>query len=364
MRSDKMLLLRSSHAVLARLHRKLQQFFYAGTSLIVTLLFSSVIAEFFKNQYSTSQRFVMLNALALGAREMAGFSPPTGSSSTKYLDFPSKKLPLALHKKYLTPADQGGPVQALLSGISREAIDNVKDNVEDRVPELVRERQLRIHRPAKVTEVGSGTKQPESRPQLGHTTFTEVAAEFFIAPLIGHFWLFLRDEQAREERTARHERSYRGAGTGMILNALVLAQFLSTVGVLIHSARNAPAYLAVLAPDAIELALTLGTRSVSQPEEGESEGREASVLTSSLELALVVLDGCLELDGGRSMGLEHTTLLQGIGAWAGEVFGRLEDGVRVPGEGGQDVRLRRAAAGVVLKVDELTSRWGRSMISS
>jgi telomere length regulation protein len=41
----------------------------------------------------------------------------------------------------------------------------------------------------------------------------------------------------------------------------------------------------------------------------------------------------------------------------------LEKGVRAEGGGGaQEVKLKRAAAGVLLKVDELTSRWRRSMV--
>ena len=93
------------------------------------------------------------------------------------------------------------------------------------------------------------------------------------------------------------------------------------------------------------------------------KNKEAAILTAALELAIVVLDGCLDLDGGRSLGLEHTALLLGTGEWADKVFGSLEDGAKVLGGGGvQEMRLRRAAAGVILKVDQLTSKWKRSMV--
>jgi hypothetical protein len=124
----------------------------------------------------------------------------------------------------------------------------------------------------------------------------------------------------------------------------------------------------------LEIAVTLGTKPISQMEEdadldeptirrGETKGKEASVLTAALELALVVLDGCMELDGGRALGLDHTTLLLGSGEWAGTVFSRLENGTRVEGGGGaQEIKLRRTAAAVLLKVDDMTSRWRRSMV--
>lgn len=374
--------------VLARLRRKSGQFCCSYS--VQFARFSALIEQFFRNQYSTNQRFVVLNSLAVGAAELASLPLPSLPSTVNRarVAFPSKQLPPALHKKYLTASDQrnsSDPVQLLVDDISRKAIDSGQETTADRVPGIVRERHLRIRRPAKVTEVPLGASSiqriPGRESHPTNTTFTEVSAEFFICPLINRFWLFLRDEQTREERTmyqsALHR--YRGAGTGLVLNAMVLARLLSTLTVLVHAARNAPEWLAVVAPDALELAVTLGTRPVSAMEDEEDEdnrkgqenegegrkgrGKEAAVLSAALELALIVLDGCMDLDGGRSLGLDHTTLLLGAGEWAKEVFSRLDQGVRMLGEGGeQEIRLRRAAAGLVLKVDELSSRWRRSMV--
>jgi telomere length regulation protein len=321
----------------------------------------------------------MLNALALAARELASLpAPPSATQPQNRISFPSKMLPAALHQKYLAAGNQStNLVQHLLDGISREAIDRGKEANADKVPNLVRERYLRIRKPAKISELPSSVNDNKSISQTfqHNTTFTDVAVEFFIAPLINRFWLFLRNEQTRETRTAHQEPLYRykGAGTGLILNAMVLTHFLGTLAVLVHAAQNAPQWLAIVAPDALELAITLGTKPISQmedddddrPEERESnsQGKEASILTTALELILVVLDGCLELDGGRSLGMEHTALLLGAGEWAGAVFSQLEKGTRVEGGGGaQEIKLKRAAAGVLLKVDELTSRWRRAMV--
>jgi telomere length regulation protein len=343
---------------------------------------SSLIEEFTKNQYSTNQRYVILNALALGARELASLPLPASALppiSSARIAFPSKTLPAEQHRKYVAAGNQADVVQQMLESISLSAIKNGKDDSIDKAPELVRERRLRIQKPAKVVELTRpATSTTVTKPRLPtETTFTEVAAEFFIVPLINRFWLFLRDEQTREERTVHHEtlHQYRGAGTGLILNPMVLAHFLATLAVLVHAARNAPEWLAVVAPDALELAVTLGTRPLSRHDNdeddgpaggpgGEAKSKEASVLTAALELALIVLDGCLELDGGRSVGLDHTALLLGTGEWAGGVFSLLEKGARVPGGGGAlEARLRGAAAGVLIKVDSLTSTWRRSMVN-
>ncbi|KAJ7489899.1 telomere length regulation protein-domain-containing protein, partial [Mycena galericulata] len=328
-----------------------------------------IIEEFFKNQYSTDQRYAMLNSLALGARELASLSVPQSSVSQSRIAFPSKTLPIRLHQKYLENNNQTGMLPQILDDISQEALNRDAESNADKVPELVRERRLRVQKKKAITEVEHlrGLAMP---PLQRNTTFNEVAAQYFIAPLINRFWLFFRDEQTREERTAHQDgrQRYHGAGTGLILNPIILSHFLATLAILVHASKNAPEWLAVIGPDALELAVTLGTKPVSSMETDDDEmpnskSKEASVLSTALELALVVLDGCLELDGGRALGLDHTALLLGVGEWANVVFSRLEKGAKMEGGGGvQEMKLKRAAAGVLLKVDSLTSRWRRSMI--
>ena len=180
--------------------------------MLITIVDSTIIEQFFTNQYSTDQRFVMLNALALGARELASLPVPDlpGRKSTpaNKTAFPSKQLPPALHKKYLTTGDQlstNNPVQLLLEGISQLAIDKGRAATEEKMPELVRERNLRVRPSSKITEVSAPssasaraalTQAHARHPAL--TSFSDVAAEFFVCPLIHRFWLFLRDEQARD----------------------------------------------------------------------------------------------------------------------------------------------------------------------
>ena len=329
----------------------------------------------------------MLTALALGARELASLPVPPPNVAPSRISFPSKKLPPAIHQKLMAE----GPVQALLMDISQAATDKARDDATSKAPpSFTRERQLRLQKPTKMSIIDNPAALNRF-PETLHTTspghgppaarFIDLSAEYFICPLINQFWVFFRDEQTREERLSRRSDPlyrYRGSGTGLVLNPIVLAQFISTLAVLAHVGRNAPQWLALVAPDSLELAITLGTRPVSQADDDDedldpalkaewgqattSKDKEASVLVASLELALVILDGCLDLDGGRSLGLEHTRLVLSAGEWAGNLLSWLEQGLRVAGGGGtQEVRLRRGAAGVMLKVQEISERWGRSM---
>ena len=335
---------------------------------------SALIEEFFKNQYSTDQRYVALNALATGARELASLPIPTSKVPSERTSFPSKMLPGPLHRKYiLAQKSDAQLIPLLMDEISRQALNNEQSNT-IQFPEILRERRLRLQKPQGITEVTPSypLSQLQKPLQTPATKFIDVAAEFFIMPFINQFWIFLRDGQMREERTAHNEGRgrYYGAGTGLILNPLVLSHVLRTLGILVNASQNAPEWLAIIGPESLELAITIGTRPVSLTESSddrengeEGQENEASVLTSALELALVVLSGSLEMDGGKILSLEHTTLILGVREWATKVFSSLEKGIKVRGGGGlHEMKLSRAAAGVLLKSDELRSKWGRSML--
>ena len=341
---------------------------------------SALIEEFFKNQYSTDQRYVALNALATGARELASLPMPVSKVSAERTSFPSKMLPGPLHHKYISAQKSDTRlVPLLMDEISRQALNNEK-SATSQFPEIIRERRLRLQKPSGIAEVTPSYPLSPLQKPLHHTPstkFIDVAAEFFIMPFINRFWIFLRDEQTREERTAHSEGRgrYYGAGTGLILNPLVLSHVLRTLGILVNASQNAPEWLAIIGPESLELAITIGTRPISlmassddreDGEEGQDrQENEASVLTSALELAVVVLHGSLEIDGGKLLSLEHSTLVLGVSEWAAKVFSSLEKGTKVRGGGGlHEKKLSRAAAGVLLKSDELRSKWGRSILDT
>ena len=94
------------------------------------------------NQYSAEQRYAMLNALALGARELASLPVPGPTTEAKRIAFPSRRLPAPLHQRYITSADEqvANPVQGLLEGITQKAIESGRAAAEEKVPEIMRER--------------------------------------------------------------------------------------------------------------------------------------------------------------------------------------------------------------------------------
>jgi telomere length regulation protein len=328
----------------------------------------------------------MLNALALGARELAGL--PTPQISPPKPSFPSRLLPLSAHRRYYTADDEedaGVQIRGLVESISNRAIDSGREGAEERVPEIVRERQLTV----RLNQGGKGgaivdldkessipPKNPPSSSKEAANSFNQVAAEYFILPFVSKFWDYLQDTLTREERSRRTSRTgeagFKAAGTAMILSPLVLSHFINTMSIMVHASRHSPAFLSVVAPAVLELAVTLGTRKMSSeptnhsplnPISNEDSKRSASVLSASLELAIVILDASIDLDAGKTLALEHGSLVSGTMLWAQKAFSMLDGGLQLEGMGGnEEMRLRRASAGLVLKVEEITRKWSQAML--
>lgn len=341
----------------------------------------------------------MLTALAMGARELAGLPVPDPSRTTRRLDFPTKTLPPTLHNKYITPADvpsYAGQLEDAVSGMRNLLLSKGAKKGEE-VPEIARTRRLRVSSPKrqKVAEDGTLASAAIGRGDALHehgadtpppvVPYSTVAAEYFVLPLINRFWDYYQDASVRETRALTQGGRYRGAGTGMVLSPLALEKFLATLALLVHAARHAPTFLSVLAPSAIELAVTIGARHPARPEsfaiepssgggaggvggvggvgkvgEEEDEAPEAQVVGAALELALAALDTAEELDNGRTLAFDAPQLVLAAGEWATAVFDAQSGrGVQAAGAGSRESRLRAAAAGVVVKVAEIGEKWGR-----
>jgi telomere length regulation protein len=319
----------------------------------------------------------------MGARELSGLSTPQPINTHRRLDFPTKMLPAALHQKYIGPNDipenrYTNQLEQAVSGVRNMMLSKSAKRAEE-YPELAREKKLRVApgRSVKVAEIGSRadremiTTNTSTGAQAPVIPFKDVAAEYFIMPLINRFWQYFQDSSTREARAINTGDRYRGAGTGMILSAMALEKMLMTLSLLIHAARHSAVFLSVLAPEAIELGITIGARHLATPSnnplitdldtKGLEEGSktEAQVLAAALELVLVSLDVSVELDKGRTLAIDKAELVLAAGEWASGVF-EVENkgGLVSSGQGGmREGRVKATAAGVVVKVSEIGERW-------
>ena len=317
----------------------------------------------------------------MGARELSGLSTPRPINSLRRLEFPTKMLPPALHQKYIGPNDipenqYQNQLEQAVSGVRDLMLRKSAKRAEE-YPELAREKKLRVRpgRSMKVAEVGSVADREMTKAstdsQAPIMPFKDVAAEYFIMPLINRFWQYFQDSSTREARAINPGDRYRGAGTGMILSAMALEKMLMTLSLLIHAARHSSVFLSILAPEAIELGVTIGARHLATPSNDpmitdlDTKGlevgskTEAQVLAAALELVLVSLDVSVELDKGRTLALDKAELVLAAEEWATGVFEVESKGGKVSaGQGGmREGKVKATAAGVVVKISEIGERW-------
>lgn len=307
------------------------------------------------------QRSAILTALSMAARETAGFSTLPRPNIPKRVDFPSKVLPPALHQRYLTEQDVRGAAHAgLLLQVGRENVMDVvlkKKGESDGQAVQSRSRQLR---PGQAKPIGAGGLNAIAETtDLPAIPFKDIAAEYFILPMINRFWTYFQDELARESRATPGRRGF-ATGSGMILSPMALSHFISALTIMLHAAQHSPAFVAILAPEALELAIALGTQMGLGVEDAPTDDTapaelENDVVVASLELALVCLSGSKDVDGGRSLTREHITSVMAAGEWASGVFGKEQKGESTTTHKGgmKEDRIRKTAASIVLTVSNI-----------
>lgn len=349
--------------------------------VVTEMLCRCIIEQYFIPQYSMSQRFAMLTALAMGARQLAGYSVPDEVRSTSLsamgkgphgvTTFPSKQMPPRLHQKYIGANQQesfpnlprfSGPIESLLDDVTQAALGNAKEDAEDRIPEAAREKALTTRRfPSAARKT-----QPNPKESSANRIFTSLAASHFILPLVNRFWLHLRDLSTLPRSNIQLEggetlSSYGGLGSATLLDPLLLTKFIGTLAILMDSSRTSPQFLPVLAPEVLEFALTLSLRTRHSTHRamklpGSEESSESTVQSTIFELVLVVLDVCIALDAGRYLAREHARLVGGIKEWAERTWEEEEEAGRSGSLRGLPSRQARDSAGVLIRVDEIWKR--------
>lgn len=341
----------------------------------------AVIEQYFTDSYSIAQRHSLLAALAFAARELAGLPIPTASGDTpqpKPVEpmFPSKQLPPAMHdhlvKRRRNLGMEGSErVELLATDLTRMALSGARADAETTIPQAAREKALSVNRTTRRSAGLAARSAATSTTTTTAATFSTLAAEVFILPLINRFWLYLRD-QATSGRHSSSGGSYLGgSAVPQLLEPILLSRFLATITVLVHAARHSPAFLAVIVPEILSFVLMLrpivssSTQHVDNtPRAPEPARDEDLVVASALELALAALDGTVHLDGGRmfmSSSVANgsgSALVADIKDWAEHVFEAEER----KGNGDLAVgRPGRAAAGVLLRVEEIVGKWRLSV---
>ncbi|KTW29249.1 hypothetical protein T552_01204 [Pneumocystis carinii B80] len=177
------------------------------TALVATcpeLVASYFIEQYFTGDISIQQRYMILSALALGAREISGID------SSKNKMFPSKILASKFHQQYISPIDIIVKEMNLLS---------VKQNVSNltNIDSLDSINPLKVRRFSKKTEIMKNKQLPKANP------LAPIAGKSFIFPMIGYWFLYTKD-------TSNNYFHY---------EPLLLSQFLKTIAIIFQASYPA-----------------------------------------------------------------------------------------------------------------------------
>ncbi|KAK7426189.1 telomere binding protein [Neonectria magnoliae] len=281
---------------------------------------------FFEGDYSLSQRTSVLITLGLAARELAGFEVSQHQSAAA---FPSKRLPEKMEQLYLDSSNETKALPASqLRALPSNAIDSITKSLTSSFlgplaaeaadantgPDVLKLQSF-------TTRYKSTTKAKPRVRAIPNTTAALLATAFF-SPLTAHFQVALRSSKP------------------LILNPVLLALYLQTLGIIIHAAGPSTLSLPELTSELWDLLLNVRVHVLGD--------------VGALRGWLVAMASLLEVNGGdmqrlcQSQGREVVETRE----WISLVFERTRGE-----DGGEENEVKMLAAGVLIRLGEAIEKF-------
>lgn len=275
----------------------------------------------FAGEFSIAQRCVMLTALGLSGRELAGLREQDGlNSEMPDTSLPSKKLPSHLHALY-SPSSSDPSLkrleaahtsleQSLLQPMALEAADKTTAHLNA----------------VKVRNFSSRIAVERTKRKPAPNKLALIFAEAYFYPLLNRF----------QQDIAAY-----GSGSIWATTPFLLVTLVKTLALLFHAAGPATLALSQLSADLWDLLLSLRVRAVGH--------------VSVLEALLFGILTVMEVNGDKEIiAREHSKRLIETQQWVDMVFEHTGQGRLVQQEGqGEEAKVRTLAAAVLVKTGEV-----------
>ncbi|EGG07483.1 uncharacterized protein MELLADRAFT_105846 [Melampsora larici-populina 98AG31] len=335
----------------------------ALTALVVSVpekVAPCLIEQLFFHQYSITQRICMLNALVLGAKELAE-STSISADTIKFRE--TSNLTASSHMS----SSQINNIRSLLDSrpellsdmsqdLTKHTLERVRDQNVSEGP-VIQARSSNTTRisstleKARLQKLTPGINQPARLPLL--------ATEYFIMPMINRMWIYLEEATSAQLDKGRGQ-PYLGSGWAILLQPMLLSRFVQSLTILLYLSRNSVDFLNVYLVESLVLSIKLRTHIYESRMSGEE-----IVESALLELNLMVLDITINLGGGwklieesRGKGDEWIQplnsgegLLGVIHNWAAAVVE-----VEQHRTGSELTRTGLAAVGIIVLIERLMKR--------
>ncbi|WPH02342.1 Hypothetical protein R9X50_00520500 [Acrodontium crateriforme] len=270
----------------------------------------------FAGEYSLAQRCIMLSALGLGGRELAGLRNEDELNPVlANIEFPSKRLPLRLHAIY-RPADY-----------SVKRLESASKNLEH---QLIQPMALKAADQSTKHLNAVKVHTFSSRLQVERTKRKPAANQ--LAKIFGPAVFF--------PLTSRYQQDIAAYGSGSVFSSapFVLVTLMKTLALLLHAAGPAILDLPQITAEYWDFLLSLRVQAAS----------DKSVLEALLFSFLTLLE--VNTDK-RRIADDHAKHLMETQKWVELVFERTAD---ENGEGsGEEAKVRALLAGVSVKIQEV-----------
>ncbi|KAM0238847.1 hypothetical protein ACHAP5_008591 [Fusarium lateritium] len=281
---------------------------------------------FFEGDYSLHQRTSVLITLGLSARELAGFEASEYQSAAS---FPSKRLPEKMEQLYLDSTNESRALpSSQLKALPSNALDTISQSLTSSFLAPLAAEAADSNTGPDVLKLQTFTarykSKTKSKPRvraIPNTTAALLATSFF-SPLTAHFQVALRSAKP------------------VILNHALLALYLQTLGIVIHSAGPSTLSLPQLTAELWDL--LLGVRVHVLGDLGAMKGW------------LVAMASLLEVNGGdmRRLCENQGREVMETREWVAMVFEKTRGE-----DGGEENEVKMLSAGVLIRIGEAIEKY-------
>jgi telomere length regulation protein len=276
----------------------------------------------FAGEFSISQRCVMLTALGLSGRELAGLKEMDGlNPEMPNTSFPSKKLPPHLHSLY-SSSSSPNPSSKRLEAASK----SLEHSLLQPMALQAADKSTAHLNAVKVRTFSSRMAVERTRRKSAPNQLARIFPQAYFHPLVTRY---------------QQEIAAYGSGSVWASTPFLLVTFIKTLALLFHASGPATLGLELLTTDFWDLLLSLRVQAVGH--------------VNVLEALLFSLLTVLQVNEDKQVVAQvHSKQLLETQQWADMIFERTGQGRLVQQEGqGEEAKVRTLAAAVLVNTGEV-----------